>query len=147
MTVITSQSVVSKVKYESSNKTVATVNSKGVVKGVGEGTAIITITPNDGGNGKGTLVAVKVVRKDVVGIRLNQTLMTMNVGNNVKLYATILPADATNQKVNWTSSNSNVVTVDQSGNVKAVGIGSCRVTCSSADPYNRAVATCWITVR
>ena len=136
-----------KVKFESSNKSVAKVNSKGVVTAVGEGTAIITITPNDGGNGNGTLVVIKVVRKDVVGIRLDRNLMTMNVGNEIKLNHTILPADATNQKVTWTSSNTNVCTVDQSGNVLAVGTGTCRITVTSNDPYNSAKSSCWVTVR
>jgi len=78
---------------------------------------------------------------------MDRTLMTMNVGQTQKLNATILPAGATNQKVTWTSSNSGVVTVDQKGNVKAVGTGTCRVTCMSNDPYNSAKGTCWVTVR
>ncbi|MBQ4208485.1 MAG: Ig-like domain-containing protein [Clostridia bacterium] len=136
-----------KVKYVSSNKSVAKVSSSGVVSAVGEGTAIITITPNDGGGGRGTMVVVKVERKDVVGIKLDRNLMTMNVGNTTKLKATILPEDATNQSVTWTSSNTNVCTVDKNGNVKAVGTGTCRLTCTSNDPYNSARASCWVTVR
>ncbi|MBR3094164.1 MAG: Ig-like domain-containing protein, partial [Clostridia bacterium] len=136
-----------KVKYVSSNKSVAKVSSSGVVSAVGEGTAIITITPNDGGGGRGTMVVVKVERKDVVGIKLDRNLMTMNVGNTTKLKATILPEDATNQSVTWTSSNTNVCTVDKNGNVKAVGTGTCRITCTSNDPYNSARASCWVTVR
>ncbi len=136
-----------KVKYVSSNKSVAKVSSSGVVSAVGEGTAIITITPNDGGGGRGTMVVVKVERKDVVGIKLDRNLMTMNVGNTTKLKATILPEDATNQSVTWTSSNTNVCTVDKNGNVKAVGTGTCRITCTSNDPYNSARASCWVTIR
>ncbi len=136
-----------KVRYVSSNKSVAKVNSKGVVTAVGEGTAIITITPNDGGGGQGTMVVVKVERKDVIGIKLDRNLMTMNVGNTNKLNATIMPEDATNQSVTWTSSNTNVCTVDKYGNVKAVGTGTCRITCTSNDPYNSARASCWVTVR
>ena len=136
-----------KVKYVSSNKSVTKVSSSGVVSAVGEGTAIITITPNDGGGGRGTMVVVKVERKDVVGIKLDRNLMTMNVGNTTKLKATILPEDATNQSVTWTSSNTNVCTVDKNGNVKAVGTGTCRITCTSNDPYNSARASCWVTVR
>ena len=86
-------------------------------------------------------------RKDVVGIKLDRNLMTMNVGNTTKLKATILPEDATNQSVTWTSSNTNVCTVDKNGNVKAVGTGTCRITCTSNDPYNSARASCWVTVR
>ena len=137
----------SKVKYVSSNKSVAKVSSKGVVSAVGEGTAIITITPNDGGGGMGTMVVVKVERKDVIGIKLDRTIMTMNTGNTTKLKATIMPEDATEQGVTWTSSNTNVCTVDKKGNVKAVGTGTCRVTVTSNDPYNSARASCWITVR
>ncbi len=136
-----------KVKYSSSNKSVAKVNSKGVVTAVGEGTAIITIKPNDGGNGKSTMVVVKVERKDVIGIRLDRSLMTMNVGNTQKLNATLLPEDATNKSVTWSSSNTNVCTVDGKGNVKAVGTGTCRITVQSNDPYNSARASCWVTVR
>ncbi len=136
-----------KVKFTSSNPGVAKVNSKGVVTGVGEGTAIITAKPTDGGGGKEALIVIKVMRKDVVGIKLDRSLMTLTSGTTTKLTATILPADATVQGVTWASSNTNVATVDQKGNVKAVGVGTCRITVTSNDPYNSAKATCWVTVR
>ena len=93
------------------------------------------------------MVVVKVERKDVIGIRLDRSLMTMNVGNTQKLNATLLPEDATNKSVTWSSSNTNVCTVDGKGNVKAVGTGTCRITVQSNDPYNSARASCWVTVR
>lgn len=136
-----------KVKYETSNPAVAKVSSSGVVTGVGEGTAIITVTPRDGGHGSGVLIVIKVERKDVVGIRLDHSAKIMNVGEKLKLNATVLPEDATEQGVTWTSSNTNVATVDKKGNVTAVGTGFCRITVTSNDPINSAKAICVVTVR
>ena len=136
-----------KVKYESSNTAVAKVSSTGVVSAVGEGTAIITVTPRDGGNGTGTMIVIKVQRKDVVGIRLNYSTKIMNVGDSLHLTATVLPEDATEQGVTWVSSNTNVATVDNKGNVIAVGTGFCRITATSNDPINSAKAICVVTVR
>ena len=134
-------------KYSSSNPAVAKVSSSGVVTGVGEGTAIITVTPRDGGNGSGVLIVIKVERKDVVGIKLDHSTKIMSVGEAMKLNATILPEDATEQGITWTSSNTNVATVDKNGNVKAVGTGFCRITATSNDPINSAKAICVVTVR
>lgn len=137
-----------KVKFSSSNKSVAKVNANGVVKGVGEGIAIISIIPNDGGNGKGTELVVTVKHRGVDGIELTPNrAQTIKVGDTMKFKAKVMPADATVKTVRWVSSNTSVATVDQKGNVKAVGRGFCRISVISNDPTKAARAVCVITVR
>ena len=78
-------------------------------------------------------------------ITLSQQSMTMYAGESITLTATVLPADASDKSVNWTSSDNNVATVDSNGVVKAVGYGKATITVTSA--VNSAVkATCEVQV-
>ena len=61
------------------------------------------------------------------------------------LYAEILPADAYDTGLTWTSSDESVATVDAQGNVYAAGRGTAVITCASAD--GNASGTCEVTVR
>ncbi len=80
----------------------------------------------------------------VTGIELNKQQIEMNIGDSFELIATILPDNATNKNVTWNSSNTDVVTVDASGKIKALAKGSAIITVSSNDwGY---VATCVISV-
>ena len=69
----------------------------------------------------------------------------MTVGGSFKLVATISPKDATNQKVTWKSSDSNVADVDQEGLVAAVKAGKATITVTTED--GKKTATCAITVK
>ncbi len=143
-----------KLKYSSSDTRVAKVNSKGVVTGISEGSCIITISPTDGGGGKSAMVVVKVENIKVTGIKLSSPdvsmlLNTVTVSNGTKfrLTATVLPTNATNKKVIWKSSDTNVAKVDSKGNVTCVGTGTCHITCVSTEQNNPATATCRVFVR
>lgn len=143
----------SKIKYSTSDSRIAKVNSKGVVTGISEGSCIITITPTDGGKGKPALVVVTVSNIRVTGIKLSANVpmllnaVTVSNGTKFKLTPTILPSNATNQKVVWKSSDTNVAKVDSKGNVTAVGTGTCHITCVSTEQKNPASATCRVYVR
>ncbi len=81
----------------------------------------------------------------VTGISLDQTELTLTLGEAaVELHATVLPADATNPAVSWTSSNSQVATVDQNGMVTPVAKGNATITVTALD--NGQTATCDVTV-
>ena len=67
-------------------------------------------------------------QEDADSISLNSTKVTMTVSETTKLVATVYPDITINKTVTWSSSNENIVTVDQDGNVTAVGIGSATVT-------------------
>ena len=66
----------------------------------------------------------------VTGLTLSQGNAILESGARLKLTATVQPSNADDQTVSWSSSNSAVLTVDQSGNVLAVGPGTATVTAS-----------------
>ncbi|MBO4689525.1 MAG: C10 family peptidase [Paludibacteraceae bacterium] len=80
----------------------------------------------------------------VTGISLNKSTLTMYVNERAKLVTTITPSDASNKFCEWTSSNSNVATVDASGNVRGVAPGTATITASTFD--GGLTATCEVTI-
>ena len=81
----------------------------------------------------------------VTSIILSQTTLSLTTGNSQTLTATVLPSDATNKNVSWSSSDENVATVDQTGIVTAVGTGTCTITCAATDGSGVS-ATCNVSV-
>ena len=70
----------------------------------------------------------------VTGISLNAASLSLNLNRDTfTLVATIAPADATNKTVTWSSSNSSVATVTQSGLVTTRSIGTTVITATTAD--------------
>ena len=70
----------------------------------------------------------------VESIKLNKTKATLSKGAALQLKVSkIKPANATNQKVKWTSSNKKVATVSKNGKVKATGEGTCMIICAAQD--------------
>ena len=100
------------VTWSSNNPSVASVSSSGLVTGVANGTATITVTTVDGGFSATCFVTVNVPVTDVT---LNRSAVTVPRSGTSQLTATIAPANASNQNVVWTSSNTNVATVGTSG--------------------------------
>ncbi|MDR3308855.1 MAG: C10 family peptidase, partial [Tannerella sp.] len=82
---------------------------------------------------------------NVASVSLNHTSETLTIGNELQLTATILPSNATNQSVSWSSSNNLVASVNQSGKVTAKTAGSATITVTTAD--GSFTATCIITVQ
>ena len=74
----------------------------------------------------------------VTGISLNQTQLALLKGGTAMLKATLAPVDATDQTVNWTSSDTGVATV-KDGVVTGVGQGTANITATSADGSKSAV--------
>ena len=79
------------------------------------------------------------------GISLNMSELNLTVGNTETLVATVTPSNVTNGSVTWTSSNTNVATVDQNGLVTAKSAGSAIITATTADGTNYS-ASCLLTV-
>jgi len=133
------------VEWISSNSLVASVDSTGIVTGVSAGSAVITVRTVDGK--KEATCTVTVSNVPVTGITLNQTTLSLVLGNSFKLVPTVAPTNATNKAVTWSSSNTARVTVDSDGNVTAVGTGSGTVTITARSVSNTGVtATCAVTV-
>ncbi len=135
-----------RVIWSSSNKRVATVSSKGLVKAVGKGTAVITCRAADGSGKKATCkITVKQPVK-VKSVKLNRKSVILYRGKKLQLKATVTPSNATNKSVKWSSSNKRVATVSSKGVVKAAGKGTAVITCKAADGSGKKV-TCKIRVK
>jgi uncharacterized protein YjdB len=125
--------------WSSSNTSIATVNSSGLVTAVAAGTANVWATSTDGSNRTGTCTITVSIA--ATSISLNQTTATMHPGNTLTLVATVLPSNATNKTVTWSSNSSNA-TVNGSGTITAISLGSAVITarCGSL------TATCVISI-
>ena len=80
----------------------------------------------------------------VSGVELDHTDVIVGIGRTLTLTATVLPHDATNQGVTWTSSNGNIATVDEFGTVKGIEEGEAIITVTTHD--GNRTATCRVTV-
>ena len=128
--------------WKSSNEDVAIVR-EGNVKAVGEGTAILTATSEDGGKTASCKVIVTGGKKHLENIVLKTTTLEMKPGEGKTIYVEYNPSDVEDKVLYWTSNNEKVVTVRE-GYVKAVGEGTTTITATSRD--GNKTATCKITV-
>lgn len=119
------------VSWSSDNPSVASVNEAGVVTALQAGTATITATTEDGGYAASVVVTVKGI--PVEAISLNHSKFMLAVKETHLLSATILPRNASNQNINWSSSDSSVATVEANGRVTAVGPGAAIITAKTED--------------
>ena len=69
----------------------------------------------------------------VTGVEINPTSVELADGRSILLMASMNPINATNQNVNWSSSNDRIATVDANGNVTAVGLGTATITVTTVD--------------
>lgn len=130
-----------------SDPNVATANtttgSNGIpycsVKGVKEGSTTLTITASSSGQTVTKTTEITVTDQTtsdnnvaVTGITVTPTLLNLKVGDKSTITATISPSNATNQTINWSSSNTSVATVDN-GEVKARGVGNATITVTTDD--------------
>lgn len=78
---------------------------------------------------------------EVESVSLNTTYSNLNVGDTLKLTATINPSNADNKNVKWTSSDPSVATVDSNGNVKGIKTGIATITVTTEDKAKTAICT------
>jgi uncharacterized protein YjdB len=130
------------VKWESSNTKVATITEKGEVTALAGGVTIITATTLDGGY---VANCVLTVREAVSKISINYQTYYLGVDKFAYLEATVSSPNATNQKVAWSSSNEDVVTVNQKGKITGHKLGHATITAMALDG-SEVEATCEVRV-
>ena len=114
------------VEWTSSDESVATVDATGMVVAVSAGEADITASVTDSEMSAVCKVTVKVAAKDItVPDNLD---VKLNDGNETTVEATVSPADATDVKVNYASTDEAVATVDKDGRVQVLQPGECDIT-------------------
>lgn len=130
------------VAWTSNNTSVATVDNSGKVTGVSAGSATITATSTtDNTITASCVVTVQAVA--VTGVSINPTSANLQIGGSTDLTYTILPANATDKSVSWSSSNTSVATVNN-GHVTAIAAGMATITVTTTD--GNKTATCSVTV-
>ena len=121
------------VQWTSSAPEIVTVDADGNLIAVASGSCTVTGKAVDTTNEVAEVTLEVSVAIGVSEITLSETELTGYVGKSAKITATVEPQDAANKKVEWTSSDEAVATVDASGNVKFLQAGDVTITCSAAD--------------
>ena len=134
------------VTYSSDNSDIATVSDTGLVTGVVAGNTVIharygnasadcqvTVTDNAGGDTPGEDKPGEDTPELVTSIRLDKTDLALKVFETYTLTASVSPETAANKEVEWSTSNSEIASVDQSGLITALSKGTAIITATAKD--------------
>ena len=114
------------IEWTSSDESVATVDETGTVTAVAAGEADVTASVKDADIAASTHIKVVVTPTGVVA---PESIDLVTNGENTKdLDAKLIPADATDVKLAYESSDESIATVDETGKVTAVANGECTIT-------------------
>lgn len=137
--------------YESSNPEVATVDENGVVTAVANGETDITVTMTQKLETDKTAAPVAesksadenaivmtatthvVVTTKVESLTFEKGEGSLTIGNSTTMKVTVLPENASEQTITWSSSDESVARVDADGKVKAIKVGTATITASAGD--------------
>ena len=133
--------------WTSDNTDVAAVDKDGNVTGIKKGTATVTAKAVYGNASASCLVTVEesgVEIVDVTGVALAPGNAEITISKTLKLSASVLPGNATNKLLVWSSSNSNVASVSADGIVTAKTLGTAKITVKTVSGSYES--TCTVTV-
>lgn len=135
-------------EFTSSDTEVATVSSAGVVTGIADGEATITVKATDGSEVEATCeISVSSILVEEIEIASGFEAQSILPGATFDLGAkiTVSPSDATVKTLSYSSSDTEVATVSPAGVVTGVAVGEATITVSATDG-SEVTATCEITV-
>jgi len=127
--------------WKTSDASIATVDASGKITAINKGVAKIIATTEDG-TVIGTCNVFVVV--NVTGISLSKKDLTITEGKKNVNTATVMPSDASNTDVTWSSNNESVASVSSAGEITAIKPGKASITATSSDKVHSAA--CLITV-
>lgn len=130
------------ISWNSSDTAVAVVEENGRVTSVGPGRTIVSVNTDDGRHSASCMVTVYIM---VNGISLDTTAIGMDsIGASYNLIATVLPAEAFDKSVWWSSEDASIARVNSSGKVTAMSPGISTITATSNE--GGYTADCIVTV-
>ena len=128
------------VSWTSADPKIASVSSDGTVTAIGPGTTAITAAAAGGAI---TSKCVVTVLSPALDIKISDSRLSLEEGEEATLSASVFPSDATQSTLTWRSDKPEVATVDQDGNVRAVKAGVAVITVSVSETV---FETCTVTV-
>ncbi|UMB61744.1 FG-GAP-like repeat-containing protein [Lutibacter sp. A80] len=133
---VTPKNANSSASWLTSDESIISVDERGIAEAHGAINRTATITATSKANGliaKRDIEIVKWTPKPVTSIIINAEKTKLYTGQSAKLTAIILPENADNSELTWESNNSNVLTVDNKGIVKAKTPGTAIIRAATAD--------------
>ena len=136
------------VAWSSSDENIVDVDGEGMLSGIAEGEADITVKTEDGeftATCKVTVSPLPVETIDVTGVTLTPESVEIEEGGTFVLHAEVMPEDATNKNITWSSSDESIAEVGDDGIIKGVAAGNADITVTTED--GGFTATCAVTVK
>lgn len=135
--------------WKSSNNSIASVNSKGVVSAKKAGTVTITATAKDGSKKKASCkVTVKKTSKPASDKRVSKIIVSskksVNINGTLQLKVSVQPSGLS-KTFTWKSDNTKIATVSSTGLVKGVSAGTVKITVTTNDKWKDSISV-YITV-
>ncbi len=129
------------VTWTSSDSRIAAVGQDGTIAALSTGTVVITAESWNGKTDSCTVTIAAPVVPSLVSV--SPSGLTLEMGKTTLLYATVLPANAQDKSVTWSSSSTSIATVSQTGVITGVKPGAATIT---ARTWNGKTASCTVTV-
>jgi len=123
------ENATSEVTYVSSDENVATIDENGVITAISVGQITVDIMV-DNELYKSIEVNVAAEKVPVTDIQGIEPRATLEVGSSITLYAQVVPSNATEQKISYSSSNTGIATIGQDGVITGVSAGQTTITAS-----------------
>ena len=134
-----------KITWYSNAPDTVLVSPEGIVTALAEGEAMITATSIDGSHQASCVVTVHAEEIPLLGLALEQTEITLNIGATQQLNVLYTPENATHKDVVWSSSDDDLVSVSIDGEIMALSVGVATVIVSTVD--GTLSSECQITVQ
>ena len=128
--------------WKSTDENVAAVSHTGEIVAVGCGTASVIVCSDKDESIADTCIVN--VYEHTTGVSISNSNIELNIGSSIELSANTLPLNTSDNEIVWSSSNKDVVMVDENGKVTALMMGTCIITATALDGGSKA--ECIVTV-
>jgi hypothetical protein len=131
------------VTWSSSDESIAKVDAAGEVSAIAAGVATVTATVAGGKTAGCTVTVENEPENPITSVTVEPANLSLSIGETTSLRATVLPEDAEDKTVIWSSSDESIAKVDAKGEVRAVANGLATLTATAA---GGKTASCTVTV-
>ncbi|WP_179347754.1 T9SS type A sorting domain-containing protein [Winogradskyella pacifica] len=117
--------------WSSTDSSIATVDSNGIVTSISVGVAVITFTSDSGGFTGSAEITVTDITIPLESVILNPTDITIEIGETSEVTTVFMPVNTTDELGTWISSDESIVSVDSNGMLTSVNEGLAQITYTS----------------